>query len=58
MIDWAGTIAGVALPLHDDESIDWDSLESHLETFPGCGLTGVVVNADTGEGGLLDTARA
>ena len=53
MIDWAGTIAGVALPLHDDESIDWDSLESHLETFPGCGLTGVVVNADTGEGGLL-----
>ena len=53
MIDWAGIIAGVALPLHDDESIDWDSLESHLETFPGCGLTGVVVNADTGEGGLL-----
>ena len=38
MIDWAGTIAGVALPLHDDESIDWDSLEAHLETFAGCGL--------------------
>jgi 4-hydroxy-tetrahydrodipicolinate synthase len=53
MIDWAGVIAGVALPLHDDESIDWDSLESHLDRFPGCGLTGVVVNADTGEGGLL-----
>jgi len=53
MNDWAGVIAGVALPLRDDESIDWDSLEAHLETFAGHGLAGVVVNADTGEGALL-----
>ena len=52
-MDWAGTIAGVATPLRDDQSIDWASFEAHLETFVGCGLTGVVVNADTGEGGLL-----
>lgn len=57
MIDWAGVIAGVALPLHDDESIDWDSFETHLDTFAGRGLAGVVVNADTGEGALLSRAE-
>ena len=39
--------------MHEDESIDWASLEAHLESFVGCGLAGVVVNADTGEGALL-----
>jgi 4-hydroxy-tetrahydrodipicolinate synthase len=53
MMNWGGTIAGVAIPLTEDESIDWASLEAHLESFVGCGLAGVVVNADTGEGGLL-----
>jgi 4-hydroxy-tetrahydrodipicolinate synthase len=53
-MDWAGTVAGVVLPMAEDESIDWRSLEAHLESFVGCGLAGVVVNADTGEGGLLD----
>ena len=57
-MDWAGTIAGVATPLRDDQSIDWASLEAHLETFVGCGLTGVVVNADTGEGGSAAAGRA
>jgi 4-hydroxy-tetrahydrodipicolinate synthase len=57
MIDWAGVIAGVALPLRDDESIDWESLEAHLETFAGHGLAGVVVNADTGEGALMSRAE-
>lgn len=52
-MDWAGVIAGVATPLNEDESIDWASLEGHLESFVGCGLTGVVVTADTGEGALL-----
>jgi 4-hydroxy-tetrahydrodipicolinate synthase len=52
-VDWAGTIAGVAIPLNEDESIDWTSFEAHLESFVGCGLAGVVVNADTGEGALL-----
>jgi 4-hydroxy-tetrahydrodipicolinate synthase len=52
-MEWGGTIAGVAIPLREDESIDWTSLEAHLESFVGCGLTGVVVNADTGEGALL-----
>lgn len=52
-MEWGGTIAGVAIPLGEDESIDWTSLEAHLESFVGCGLTGVVVNADTGEGALL-----
>src|SRR2546422_549039 len=52
-MDWAGVIAGVATPMHEDESIDWTSLEAHLESFAGCGLAGVVVNADTGEGALL-----
>jgi 4-hydroxy-tetrahydrodipicolinate synthase len=53
-MEWGGTIAGVAIPLEDDESIDWTSLEAHLESFVGCGLAGVVVNADTGEGALLE----
>ena len=52
-MDWAGVIAGVATPMREDESIDWTSLEAHLESFAGCGLAGVVVNADTGEGALL-----
>jgi 4-hydroxy-tetrahydrodipicolinate synthase len=52
-MDWAGVIAGVATPMHEDESIDWASLEAHLESCAGCGLAGVVVNADTGEGALL-----
>lgn len=52
-MEWGGTIAGVAIPLGEDESIDWTSFEAHLESFAGCGLTGVVVNADTGEGALL-----
>lgn len=52
-MDWAGVIAGVATPMRDDESVDWTSLEAHLESFVGCGLAGVVVNADTGEGALL-----
>lgn len=52
-MNWAGTIAGVATPLAEDESIDWASLEGHLESFVDCGLGGVVVNADTGEGALL-----
>ncbi len=52
-MDWAGVIAGVATPMHEDESIDWASLEAHLESFVGCGLTGVVVTSDTGEGALL-----
>jgi 4-hydroxy-tetrahydrodipicolinate synthase len=52
-MDWAGVIAGVATPMREDESIDWASLEAHLESFTGCGLAGVVVNADTGEGALL-----
>jgi 4-hydroxy-tetrahydrodipicolinate synthase len=52
-MDWGGTIAGVAIPLGEDESIDWTSFEAHLESFVGCGLAGVVVNADTGEGALL-----
>jgi 4-hydroxy-tetrahydrodipicolinate synthase len=52
-VNWAGVIAGVATPMREDESIDWASLEAHLESFAGCGLAGVVVNADTGEGALL-----
>jgi 4-hydroxy-tetrahydrodipicolinate synthase len=52
-MDWAGVIAGVATPMREDESIDWASLEAHLESFAECGLAGVVVNADTGEGALL-----
>ena len=52
-MNWAGVIAGVATPMREDESIDWASLEAHLESFAGCGLAGVVVNADTGEGALL-----
>jgi 4-hydroxy-tetrahydrodipicolinate synthase len=52
-MDWAGVIAGVATPMREDEAIDWASLEAHLESFAGCGLAGVVVNADTGEGALL-----
>ena len=52
-MEWGGTIAGVAIPLGDDESIDWTSFEAHLESFVGCGLTGAVVNSDTGEGALL-----
>ena len=52
-MDWGGTIAGVATPLNEDESIDWRSLEAHLASFVGCGLAGVVVNTDTGEGMLL-----
>jgi 4-hydroxy-tetrahydrodipicolinate synthase len=52
-VDWAGVIAGVATPMREDESIDWSALEAHLDTFVGCGLAGVVVNADTGEGALL-----
>ena len=52
-MDWAGVIAGVGTPMREDESIDWTSLEAHLESFAGCGLAGMVVNADTGEGALL-----
>jgi len=52
-MDWAGVIAGVATPMAEDESIDWPSFEAHLESFTRCGLAGVVVNADTGEGALL-----
>jgi 4-hydroxy-tetrahydrodipicolinate synthase len=52
-VNWGGTIAGAVIPLWDDESIDWASFEAHLESFVGCGLSGVVINADTGEGGLL-----
>ena len=57
-MDWAGMIAGVRHPYADDESIDWASLEAHLESFAGCGLAGMVVNADTGEGALLAPGRA
>jgi 4-hydroxy-tetrahydrodipicolinate synthase len=52
-MNWRGAIAGVVLPMTDRHDIDWDSLEAHLESFVGCGLSGVVVNADTGEGSFL-----
>jgi 4-hydroxy-tetrahydrodipicolinate synthase len=54
---WDGTIAGVALPLTDEEAIDWTSLQAHLESFVGCGLSGIVINADTGEGPLLTASE-
>ena len=52
-MNWRGAIAGVVLPMTERHEIDWDSLEAHLESFVGCGLSGVVVNADTGEGPFL-----
>jgi dihydrodipicolinate synthase/N-acetylneuraminate lyase len=57
VIDWRGTIAGVVLPVTERHDIDWASLEAHLESFVGCGLSGVVVNADTGEGSFLTRAE-
>jgi 4-hydroxy-tetrahydrodipicolinate synthase len=57
VIDWRGTIAGAVLPLTAAHDIDWASLEAHLESFVGCGLSGVVVNADTGEGRVLTRAQ-
>lgn len=58
-LDLGGVIPGVALPLTLDGNIDWDSLGRHLDLLAEHDIAGLVVNADTGEGGhLLPEERA
>ncbi|MBI2755436.1 MAG: dihydrodipicolinate synthase family protein [Chloroflexi bacterium] len=53
--DWrSGVIAGVVTPFGPDGTVDAGSLAAHLRYLAAAGVSGIVVNADTGEGPQLD----
>lgn len=53
MLDLAGIIPAVCLPMTADEQIDEAALRKYIRWVAGHGIKGVAVNADTGEGPWL-----
>jgi len=58
--DLEGIIPAVAIPMHEDESIDLGAYEGYLRWVVDQGIVGLAVNVDTGEGPYLtpDERRA
>lgn len=53
VLDLAGIIPAVCLPMTTDEKIDERALRKYIRWVAGHGIKGVAVNADTGEGPWL-----
>jgi 4-hydroxy-tetrahydrodipicolinate synthase len=54
---WSGIITGAVTPFSDDDAIDWQAYERHLDGLAGTGLIGLLINAMMSEGGHLTAAE-